>query len=226
MKPLASHSISGGSQVVQGLAPIMEKTAGVSIVRRSPVPVFSIMDGGPMITAGVVIAEDPEFGINAGIYRLMLKERNITGIDIVHVPYKGAPPAMTDLLAGHVALSFATSPSAVPYVKSGKLRALAVSTMRRISALPDVPTIDESGVPGFETSTWFGLLAPAGTPGPVIAKINGDVGKILASSEMRERLISMGQVAGGESPEAFGRFIREEIARYAKIIKAADIPLQ
>ena len=92
--------------------------------------------------------------------------------------------------------------------------------------MPDLPTFHESGVPGFETSTWFGLLAPAGTPAAIIAKVNGDVGKILASSDMRERLISMGQVAGGDSPEAFGKFIREEIARYAKIIKAADIPLQ
>ena len=115
-----------------------------------------------------------------------------TGIDIVHVPYKGAPPAMNDLLAGHVALSFATSPSAVPHVKTGKLRALAVSTARRVSALPDVPTIDEAGVPGFEASGANGLVGPAGMPRDIVEKLNAAIAGSLKSPDIMQRLSALG----------------------------------
>jgi tripartite-type tricarboxylate transporter receptor subunit TctC len=150
----------------------------------------------------------------------------LANIDIVHIAYKGNTPAMADAVGGHVEMVFAGITATIPFIKSNRLRAIAVSSKTRFPALPDLPTFHESGVPGYESSTWFGLLAPAGTPQAIIAKVNADVGKILSSSEMRERLLNMGQVAGGESPEAFGKFIREEIAKYAKLIKAAGIPLQ
>jgi tripartite-type tricarboxylate transporter receptor subunit TctC len=142
-----------------------------------------------------------------------------TGIDIVHVPYKGAPPAMTDLLAGHVALSFATSPSAVPYVKSGKLRALAVSTMRRISALPDVPTIDESGVPGFEASGANGLVGPAGMPGALVAKLNATVVRIVKEPAMTKFLSEQGADPFTTTPAEYAAYIKSEVAKWAKAVK-------
>lgn len=142
-----------------------------------------------------------------------------TGIDIVHVPYKGAPPAMTDLLAGHVALSFATSPSAVPHVKSGKLRALAVSTAKRISALPDVPTIDESGVPGFEASGANGLVGPAGMPGAVVAKLNATVVRIVKEPAMSKFLSEQGADPFTTTPAEYAAYIKSEVAKWAKAVK-------
>lgn len=142
-----------------------------------------------------------------------------TGIDIVHVPYKGAPPAMTDLLAGHVALSFATSPSAVPQVKSGKLRALAVSTAKRISALPEVPTIDESGVPGFEASGANGLVGPAGMPGAVVAKLNATVVRIVKEPAMSKFLSEQGADPFTSTPAEYAAYIKSEVAKWAKAVK-------
>ncbi|MGQ0525252.1 MAG: Bug family tripartite tricarboxylate transporter substrate binding protein [Betaproteobacteria bacterium] len=142
-----------------------------------------------------------------------------TGIDIVHVPYKGAPPAMNDLLAGHVALSFATSPSAVPHVKSGKLRALAVSTARRVSALPDVPTIDESGVPGFEASGANGLVGPAGMPAAIVEKLNAAVVKIVKEPAMSKFLSEQGADPYTTTPAQYAAYIKSEVAKWAKAVK-------
>lgn len=142
-----------------------------------------------------------------------------TGIDIVHVPYKGAPPAMNDLLAGHVALSFATSPSAVPHVKSGKLRALAVSTIRRVSALPDVPTIDESGVPGFEASGANGLVGPAGMPAAVVDKLNAAVVRIVKEPAMSRFLSEQGADPYTTTSAEYAAYIKSEVAKWAKAVK-------
>jgi tripartite-type tricarboxylate transporter receptor subunit TctC len=142
-----------------------------------------------------------------------------TGINIVHVPYKGAPPAMTDLLAGHVALSFATSPSAVPHVKAGKLRALAVSTAKRISALPDVPTIAEAGVPGFEASGANGLVGPAGMPGPVVEKLNAAVVRIVKEPAMSKFLSEQGADPFTTTPAEYAAYIKSEVAKWAKAVK-------
>ena len=142
-----------------------------------------------------------------------------TGIDIIHVPYKGGPPAMNDLLAGHVALSFATSPSAVPHVKSGKLRALAVSTAKRISALPDVPTIDESGVLGFEASGANGLVGPAGMPAAVVEKLNAAIVRIVKEPAMQKFLSEQGAEPLTTTPAEYGAYIRSEVAKWAKAVK-------
>jgi len=142
-----------------------------------------------------------------------------TGIDIVHVPYKGAPPAMNDLLAGHVALSFATSPSAVPHVKTGKLRALAVSTARRVSALPDVPTIDEAGVPGFEASGANGLVGPAGMPAAVVDKLNAAVVRIVKEPAMNRFLSEQGADPYTTTAAEYAAYIKSEVAKWAKAVK-------
>jgi tripartite-type tricarboxylate transporter receptor subunit TctC len=142
-----------------------------------------------------------------------------TGIDILHVPYKGAPPAMNDLLAGHVALSFATAPSAVPHAKSGRLRALAVSTAKRISALPDVPTIDESGVPGFEASGSNGLVGPAGMPAAVVEKLNTTVIRIVKEPAMSRFLSEQGADPYTTTPTEYAAYIKAEVAKWAKAVK-------
>ena len=142
-----------------------------------------------------------------------------TGINIVHVPYKGAPPAMTDLLAGHVALTFATSPSAVPHAKSGKLRALAVSTAKRIAALPDVPTIAESGVPGFEASGANGLVGPAGMPAAVVDRLNAAVVRIVKEPAMSKYLSDQGADPWTTTPAEYAAYIKSEVAKWAKAVK-------
>ena len=142
-----------------------------------------------------------------------------TGINIVHVPYKGAPPAMTDLLAGHVALTFATAPSAVPHVKAGKLRALGVSTAQRINALPEVPTIAEAGVPGFEASGSNGLVGPAGVPAPVVDKLNAAVVRIVNEPAMSKYLSSQGADPQTTTPAEYAAYIKSEVAKWAKVVK-------
>jgi tripartite-type tricarboxylate transporter receptor subunit TctC len=140
-------------------------------------------------------------------------------IDMVHVPYKGGAPAVTDLLAGQVSMFFAGMPPAMPHVKAGKLRAIAVTTTKRSPAAPEVPTMEEAGVPGFDITNWFGVFVPAGTPKPIIAKLAAEIGQALTRAEVKESLTAQGVQVGGTSTEEFSRFYRAEIAKYAKIIK-------
>ena len=144
-----------------------------------------------------------------------------TGIDVVHIPYKGSAPATQALLAGDVAFMFDNLASATPLVKAGKLKALAVTTAERSRLAPDLPTMAEAGVPGFDISTWYGLLAPAGTPKDVIARWNADVTRILNAPDVRERLAAQGAEAAPTTPEAFAAFIRREMTKYARIVKAS-----
>ena len=142
-----------------------------------------------------------------------------TGTDIVHVPYKGGAPATQALLAGDTQFMFDNLANAMPQVKAGKLKALAVTTAERSKLAPELPTMAEAGLPGFDISTWFGLLAPAGTPKDVIAKWNAEVVKILNSPDMRERLTAQGAEAAPTTPEQFAAFIQSEIPKYARIVK-------
>jgi tripartite-type tricarboxylate transporter receptor subunit TctC len=143
----------------------------------------------------------------------------MAGVQMTHVPYKGSAPALQDLIAGQVQLMFDNLPPSLPQIKAGKLRALAVTSATRAPALPDVPTVAETGLPGFEASSWFGLLAPAGTPPAIIAKINAEVAAWLASPEGKEKLSSIGANAAGGSPEDFARHINAETAKWAKVVK-------
>ncbi len=121
---------------------------------------------------------------------------------------------------------FSGVPALVPHIESGRLRAIGIGSLKRFPALPEVPTFDESGLKGYEATTWFGLLAPVKTPREIVTRWNAEVGKILASSEIKERFLNDGLEPMGGSPEEFGKFIRSEIDKYAKVIKAADIPQQ
>ncbi len=143
----------------------------------------------------------------------------MAGVQMTHIPYKGSAPALQDLLGGQVQLMFDNLPPSLPQIKAGKLRALAVTTATRAPALPDVPTIAEAGLPGFESSSWFGLLAPAGTPPAIVVKLNAEVAKWLATPDAKERLAKQGANAVGGSPEDFEKHIAAETVKWAKVVK-------
>jgi len=145
--------------------------------------------------------------------------KTMAGVQMTHVPYKGSSPALQDLVGGQVQLMFDNLPSSLALIKAGKLKALAVTSKERAAALPDVPTIAESGLPGFEASSWFGLLAPAGTPQPIIAKLNAEIAKWLATPEAKEKMLGQGANAAGGSPDDFARFIATETAKWQKVVK-------
>ncbi|MDP2627910.1 MAG: tripartite tricarboxylate transporter substrate binding protein [Candidatus Rokubacteria bacterium] len=147
----------------------------------------------------------------------------MTQVQAVHVPYKGTGAAITDLIGGQVPLCFCTLPSVFPHVKSGRLRALAVTTARRTPAAPDIPTVAEAGVPGYEMSQWYGLLAPAGTPTPIIERLNSEIGKALKHPELRSRLQSEGAEAVGSSPQEFGAFFKAEIVKWTRIVQSTGM---
>jgi tripartite-type tricarboxylate transporter receptor subunit TctC len=147
-------------------------------------------------------------------------------IKLEHVPYKGTGPALTDLLGGRVQVMFNSAVSILPQVRAGKLRAIAMTAVKRSAAMPDLPTVAESGVPGYEAASWYGVLAPAKTPRPIITKLNSEIVRIAQSSDVRERLASDGADPVGNSPEEFGAYIKRELARWAQVIEQARIPRQ
>jgi tripartite-type tricarboxylate transporter receptor subunit TctC len=143
----------------------------------------------------------------------------LAGVNLVHIPYKGSPPAVTDLMAGEVALMFSPSSTVLPHVKSGRLRALAVTTASRLPSLPDLPTVAESGLKGYETITWFGFVAPAKTPPAVVTRLNAEIVKVLALPDVRNQFGIQGIEVLGGTPEQFASTIRDEIAKWAKVIR-------
>ncbi|HXJ09129.1 MAG TPA: tripartite tricarboxylate transporter substrate-binding protein, partial [Burkholderiales bacterium] len=149
--------------------------------------------------------------------------KSMTGLDIVHVPYKGSGQALPDLIAGRVSMMFENAPGAVSYIKGGKVRALAVTGLKRAAALPELPTVAGSGVPGYESLSWSGLAVPTGTPKAVVQRINRETGVILASEEMRARLADQGAEAVGGSPEQFAAHIRAERDKWSRLIRERQI---
>ena len=147
----------------------------------------------------------------------------MTGTDILMVPYKGGGPIAIDLVAGHVMTSFSTMPPIIPFVRSGRVRAVAVTKPRRAAVLPDVPTIAESGVPGYALSTWYGCVVRSGTPQEIVSRLNDAVLKVLAMPEVRQRLENLGAEIVGSSVADSSAFLKSEIAKYAKVAKAAKI---
>jgi tripartite-type tricarboxylate transporter receptor subunit TctC len=147
----------------------------------------------------------------------------MTGIKLVHIPYKGSPPALTDTLAGRVALMSSTMAPAMPHVKGGKLRALAVTSAKRSPAAPEVPTVAESGVPGYEAIAWQGLVAPAGVPAEVVERLNREVVRVLGLPEVKRVLVEQGYEPVGSSAAEFTRFTAIEIAKWTKVTTAAGL---
>jgi tripartite-type tricarboxylate transporter receptor subunit TctC len=147
----------------------------------------------------------------------------VTGVEIVHVPYKGTGPMINDLVAGRVNTTQAGSSSILPHIKSGKLRAIAVGSAQRIASLPDVPTVAEQGYPGFETSQWYGFLAPAKTPAAIVAKLAAEIGKAIGSADLQARLRADDAIAVGSTPAEFAAFIKKEQARWGQVVRQSGI---
>ena len=150
----------------------------------------------------------------------------MANVNIVHVPYKGNAPALTDTMAGHVEMMFSGVPALIPHIQSGRLRAIAIGSLKRFTAIPEVPTFDESGVKGYEATTWFGLMAPIKTPKEIVARWNTEVGKILAAPDLKSRFINEGLEPMGGTQEEFSKFIRAEIEKYAKVVAATGMKPQ
>lgn len=149
--------------------------------------------------------------------------KSVTGAKIQHVPYKGGAPAMTDLVGGQIEVIFALLPECLPYVKSGRIRALAVTTDKRYPLLPDIPTTSESGIPGIEITSWNGLMAPTGTPGDIVTKLNGEVVRITGMPDMKARITELGYQTSGMSVGDAEKYLKADIERWRKVIREANI---
>ena len=206
------------------LAPIARVLVMASIVAiNNDMPAKSVAELFALAKAkpGQLSYASPGVGTPQHIAGELLK--GLAGVDIIHVPYRGA--VLTDVMSGRVTMTLQNMGTILPVVRDGKLRGLAVTSLERVAVIPELPTLAESGFPGFEAVSWFGLLAPAGTPTPVIAKLHGDIAKIAAQADMRERLAQLGLAAAVNSPDEFAAVIKADIAKWAKVIKDANIKL-
>jgi tripartite-type tricarboxylate transporter receptor subunit TctC len=164
-------------------------------------------------------------GVGGGAHLSVEYFKMMAGIDLFHVPYKGAGQITTELIGGQIQLAFSQPPSAVPHVRAGKLRALATTALKRVSALPEVPLMAEAGLPGFDANSWQGIVLPRGTPPAVTQKILAEVRRILATPDMRERLAVEGSEPGGMSPAEFRRHMEREIAKWTKVVQATGLTI-
>lgn len=151
--------------------------------------------------------------------------KSLAGVDILHVPYRGSSQALVDVISGQVTMLFDNAPSAIPFVQQGKLRAVAVTSTKRLPNLPDVPTIEESGVKGYESLSWSGIVAPTATPRAIVNKLNAAIERILAMEDVRQKFASMGVEPVGGPPEAFARHVRAESEKWGRLIKTANITI-
>jgi tripartite-type tricarboxylate transporter receptor subunit TctC len=163
------------------------------------------------------------FGVGSSAQLGMELLSMMAGIKMIHVPYKGSVPMVTDLIAGHVMLSLDSMQSIMPAIRDRRVRALGIAAAKRSPAAPEIPTMTESGLPGFEVGSWYGLLAPAGTPREIITRLHAEVVKAVGSSEVRERFQSFGSEPLGSSPEEFAAQIKNDIAKWAKVAKTANV---
>ena len=150
----------------------------------------------------------------------------LANIKLTHVPYKGSPQAVTDLVAGNVQLGIPTMPAALPFIKTGRVKVLGVTTAKRASNLPEVPTLNEAGVKGYEAALWTGLLAPTGTPGPIVNRLNGEIAKIVELKDVQDALARQGAEAQTSTPPEFAAFLKSEYAKWARVVKESGIRIQ
>ena len=212
---------------VKDFAPIMQVSSspGVLIVHPS-VPVKSVKDLVALARAKPGKLDYGSSGvggfghISGALFCLMTKT------EMVHIPYKSSAPSLTDLIAGQIQVLFNNAISTVPSIKSGQARALAVTSLKRMQALPDLPTIDESGVKGYDNSSWSAVAAPAGTPRDIIMKLNGELNQILKLPDVQEKNAAVGADPVGGTPEQFGAYLKSEIAKFARVVKEAKISAQ
>lgn len=209
---------------VRDLAPVTQLSAFPNMLVVHPaVPVKSVQELIALAKSRPGQINYGSSGTGTGTHLSAELFKYMTGVDMVHVPYKGGGPAVIALLGGQVQLNFATIPSVLLHVRAGKLRAVAVTTVRRSPAAPEVPTIAESGVPGYDHGPWNGMLAPAKTPKAVIARLNAEAARIVHMPEAKAVLVHEGAEPVGNTPEQFAAIIRTETAKWEKVIKAAGI---
>jgi tripartite-type tricarboxylate transporter receptor subunit TctC len=212
---------------LRDLAPISELSALPNILVVHPsLPLHTAKELIAFVKARPNQLNFGSSGVATGTHMSMELFMHMTGMKMVHVPYKGGAPGVAALIAGEVQVNFATISTALPHVHSGKLRALAVSTAKRAAAAPDVPTLAEAAVPGYDYSSWIGLLAPAKTPQPIIDRLYRESAKAMNTPEVRSILATEGSEVVANSPEAFGRIMKTEIARWKQVVQAAGIRKQ
>ncbi len=209
---------------VRDFAPVtMAATIPVVLVVHPSLPVKSVKELIALARAHPGELNYASGGTGSAQHLPMEMLRVDAGINIVHVPYKGLGPAFSDVLGGQVPMMFTGVSNVVPYMKSGRLRVLAIGSPKRSATLPEVPTVAEAGVPGFDFDSWTGYLVPIGTPKEIIAKLHADITRTLTQPDVREKLIALGFDLVGGTPEALATLIRNDIARFGKLIKAAGI---
>ena len=203
---------------LKSLAPVIMVAASFNVLVAHPsLPVKSVKDLVALAGSKPGQLNYASAGDGSAIYLAMAMFQNTAGIELVHIPYKGAGPALIDVVGGQVPMMFIASPPAVGFISAGKLRGLGVSSARRLAILPDIPTIAESGYPGFEVNNWYSVMAPADTPRAIIARLNAEINAILAAPEVRERIAALGAEPAGGTPEQFGRQLKVEMAAWAKV---------
>ena len=147
----------------------------------------------------------------------------MANVDITHIPYKGAGPMLIDLIGGQVQMGFDNLPSSIGHIRSGKIRAIAVTTLKRFPGAPEIPTMNESGLPGYEVSAWFGLLAPAGTPKPVVDALYNSIAAILKQPEVAKQMLDLGAEVGGNTPDAYAKQIAADVEKWKKVVAATGV---
>jgi tripartite-type tricarboxylate transporter receptor subunit TctC len=229
---ISSHAINVSLYPKIGYDPI-KSFEPITLIGTNPT-VLVVNQASPYRTLQDVIAagkaKKPLTGASAGsgtsqhLSLELLKAK--AGIDITHIPYKGSAPAIQDVMAGQVDMMFDTTVVAGPHIESGKLRALAVSSARRVASMPNVPTVAESGVPGYEVVSWQAIYAPAATPKAIVDRLHGEIARILATAEMQERLAKLGMQGADMTPQQLGAFQKAEVEKWAAVIKNANIKLE
>jgi len=210
--------------LLKDFAPVVLLVQNQSLLVAHPAfPVASVKDLIAMAKAKPGQITYASYGSGSSSHLIAELFKMMAGVDLLHVPYKGAAPAVNDLLGGQVNVMFADVAAILPHVKAGKARALGIGSAKRFEGLPEVPTIAEAGVPGFEGGGFLGLVAPAGTPRAAIEALNGAAVRTLAIAEIRERLLGLASPPVGESPEFFARFLKSEVEKWARVIRTANI---
>ena len=235
------YTLLVGSQTTQAVVPAMYRVSydtardfvGVTVIATSPLlivvhpslPVKSVKD---LIALAKSRPGQLTFGAASGGTPHMAGElfKLIAGVDMLFVPYKGEGPAVADAMGGQISLVFSNLPVALPQARGGRLRGIAVTSPQRVATAPDIPTVAESGLPGYEAATWFGLLAPAATPREIIAKLNAESVSALNMPEVKDRMAAQGLFVVANTPEQFSAFLNTEIPRWAKVVKDAGVKPQ
>jgi tripartite-type tricarboxylate transporter receptor subunit TctC len=235
---VANAAADGHTLLMSSTASVTERTIGqfapVTLVSASPyvvttnpkVPATTIRELVEHARANPGKLAYGSSGTGAASHLSAELFKSMANIDMLHVPYKGTGQAVTDLLAGQIGVMFAPAQTVMPHVQAGKLRALAVTSAKRATTLPDLPTVAEAGVPGYEAVGWFGLLAPGATPRDLVAQLSADANKVLADPDVRQKMLALGAEPSGNTPEEFARYIRDDQAKWSKLMRQKNIAVE